>query len=154
MKVLLFLIADLLSNTPLSTSFHKSLSVLRFVFHITISIFNIMFQYILLNSDATTDIPNIIPNNVNSYNFGDYNFPLTTDLAQWGRIISRKGNELTLENDSYDDVFIVVNTSSDKQTYNFVIDEKVIISITDYLSTSHNSFTRVINKQTFIINNG
>ena len=99
-------------------------------------------------------MPNIAPIKAQTYSFGDYNYPLTTDIAHWGKVIKVKGNVTTLENDSYDDVFIEIETSSEKQTYSFYVDDKVIASITDLFGSSHNSFTRTINNQTFVISNG
>lgn len=51
-------------------------------------------------------------------------------------------------------ILIVVTTLSDKQVYEICIDDKAIRIITDIFGKTHNSFTRTISNQTFIVRNG
>ena len=48
-----------------------------------------------------------IPKKVGSYSFGNYNFPLITDLAYWGKIIDRSGKiKIVAPLGSWTDVFL------------------------------------------------
>lgn len=50
----------------------------------------VIFQYVVLGIGVKTDIPNITPKKVESLEFGNDNFPLTTDLEKWGKIKKNK----------------------------------------------------------------
>ena len=112
----------------------------------------IIFQYIILGDGAVTDIPNITPNQVESFPFGDYNLPLTTDLDKWGKI-NKTNKFVTIKSENYSSD-IKVYVFPDKQVYHFTIDGKVILKVIDYFGKNPNDFTRVIKKQKFYINNG
>jgi hypothetical protein len=121
-----------------------------------IDISKITFQYIILGnkSEVSTEISNPIIKPVSSHVFGSFSFPLSTDLLHWGKEISRKGDILILENDLYEDVLIEVSFFSDKQVYEFFIDNKLMRTITDFYGSNSSSFIRVIDNQKFIVSNG
>lgn len=80
---------------------------------------SIIFQYIYINS--TTEIPEIEENKVNDYSSGDYNYPLSTDLSNWGTVVNKRDNKTTLINEKYEGIQIVVSTFSEKQVYEICV---------------------------------
>jgi hypothetical protein len=117
---------------------------------------DIIFQYIILNKGAKAEIVEPIKNEINYYKINGYNLPLTTDLTKWGEITEQKGNKIILGYGSkYSDVSIEVRTSSIKQSYKFMIEDKKVLELVDTLGNNPTSFTRIIEKtKKFIVENG
>jgi hypothetical protein len=109
-----------------------------------LDISKITFQYIILGNkdEVNTEISNPYPKITNSHSFGSYSLPLSTDLLHWGKEVGRKGDKLILENDRYEDILIEVSFSSNKQVYEFYIENKLVFSVTDIYGSNSNSFTR------------
>lgn len=113
---------------------------------------NVIFQYRFLEKDSKKKVDLLKNISISSYYFSTYNFPLTTDLNHWGKI-SNIGKELLIRSDKYESE-IKVSVDKDKQTYEFILDNKIILKVVDFFGSSHNSFIRTIHNQIFIVNKG
>lgn len=115
---------------------------------------HVIFQYKLLNKDANNILNSVVNKSISSssYYFGTYNLPLTTDLSKWGKVTIHADGFLVKSENYESDIQVSVQTF--RQVYNFKLDNRIILTVVDYFGDSHDSFTRVINNQTFIINNG
>lgn len=115
---------------------------------------HVIFQYKLLNKDTNKQVNSILNKSISSssYYFGTYNLPLTTDLSNWGKLTIH-GDYLLIKSEKYESD-ILVTVQGFRQVYNFKLEDRIILTIIDYFGDSHNSFTRVINNNSFIISNG
>ena len=140
------------SNKALFTKIVKHYIYLIKNNYSSLDITNVIFQYILLDNDTNKQLSSFNNLSISSYYFGTYNLPLTTDLNKWGKI-TKVGNDLLIKSDKYEsDIKVFVH--KDLQTYEFILDNKIILTVTDFFGSSHDSFIRTINNQTFIINHG
>lgn len=115
---------------------------------------NVIFQYKLLNKVANKQVNSILNKSISfsSYYFGTYNLPLTTYLNNWGKV-TKLGNGLLVKSENYESD-IHVSVQGFRQVYEFKLDDRIILTVIDYFGDSHDSFTRVINNNSFIISNG
>lgn len=115
---------------------------------------HVIFQYKLLNKDANKQVNSILNKSISfsSYYSGTYNLPLTTDLSNWGKVTIH-GDDLLIKSENYESD-IQVSYQGFRQVYDFKLDDRIILTVIDYFGDSHDSFTRVINNNSFIISNG
>jgi hypothetical protein len=117
-----------------------------------IEISSVIFQFIELDSNATTNIKGIEHKKPKSYQFGNNNLPLTTDLSKWGKV-TKVGKDILIKSDNYESD-IWVSIQNNKQVYKFKIEDKIILTVIDYLGKDSSNFIRSVNKHSFIISNG
>jgi hypothetical protein len=119
-------------------------------------IIKVVFQYIILGEAIKTEIVkskqmnNLIP----TFSFSGFNLPLTTDLTKWGEIISNKNGKVLIMFNEETEIVIDVKISSNKQTYKFMIEDKILLTIVDTYGNNSTSFTRTVNDKKLIIENG
>jgi hypothetical protein len=140
-----------------NTNFNMLLKTLQLFINIngnnyeSLEISKIQFQYAILDSDANAEIVKPISNEVTHYKINGYNLPLTTDLTKWGSIISNKNGKVEIVFDEETETVIHVKISSNKQTYKFMIEDKVLLTIVDIFGNNPITFTRTVNDKTIIV---
>src|ERR1700692_1673194 len=126
----------------------------------TLAIIKLVFSYKIIETDnknSKIDSFNIKNIKLPTFKFYGYNLPLTLDFKKWGTQISYSNNEYIIKRTN-SDLFYNITVEPLFNIIKIIDSDNMIIltfkDVKDINSQDNSTFTRIINNQTYHINNG